>query len=107
MTTFVPDLPAPGFGLFLKLKSKYDGQVRFTDAAHIRLDGKGQLVLYDARHRITDRIDLATVEVMQIQQVCGSVRVALGMPTGAGGRTPTSRTEADAEYQYRPVNESH
>ena len=94
MTTFVPDLPAPGFGLFLKLKSKYDGQVRFTDAAHIRLDGKGQLVLYDARHRITDRIDLATEKVMQIRQLCGSARVAVVTPPGAGahprGLTDTS-----------------
>ena len=70
VTTFVPDLPAPGVRLFVKLKSKHDGQVRGRDAARIRLDGEGQLVLYDARHRITDRIDLATEKVMQIQQLC-------------------------------------
>lgn len=72
MTRIVPSSPACSDWLFLKLKSARDGEVRVVAAAGIRY-GTGQLVVYDYRQRIIDRVDLAAEQVMQIQHVRCSV----------------------------------
>jgi hypothetical protein len=55
--------------LVLKLKSDRNGQVYVKTAAHMRLDRRGRLLLYDASHRLMDEISLVDHSVEQILPV--------------------------------------
>jgi hypothetical protein len=58
-----------GIRLVLRLKSNRDGRFRVKCASHMRLDGNGELLLYDASHRVRDRVSLTEHSVINILSV--------------------------------------
>ena len=93
-----------GVRLVLKLKSDRTGQIYMKNAAHMRLDGAGRLLLYDGSHRLIDAISLAdhtVTEIMPVHWAREDADFSRETPARHSAKADTSKARFESTFTIR------